>query len=1051
MSEGTVTARPGKVMCQIIGADNKPLQSKSAPDFFIKDQPSGAKAGFGPVFSPSEPGNNVQFFTTGKEYFKAVAAAIEEAKESVFIAGWQVNFDVVLDEKKRLIDCLKKAMNNGSSVYVMPWLSPKVGVNTHDFETMLAVFQLNAGRAGPPKAWAMPAIQQSDMGNLGLMFSHHQKLVVIDNQYAFVGGLDLAYGRRDDAHFSVIANSDGRTGNEMYNPCVPSLRSLELEEGWKYLSLWELLFATLDSGMTSAVRTAANAAGTVLDTKAVKSAREWLRGPSLVESATARAAELEEHLCKSWLSAVCGEESKKRVAAARDKVIETVGDAATEATISMAQKGFELLPPDVRFHIEQFRDMDSAMVREDFGILMAWLNNASLDSLSFDMRNKIYAVIHSIVAEGYRILSSEESWTQNAYPEALKRNMMPLNGKELDPSAQPRMPWQDVQARIEGPAVYHLARNFVQRWNSLQHAMLKASRNNEEFFASFKSPGIKEIISRLRKGKPFRPHYIAADHLPKKSTERKGECTVQVLRSASANLVRQENAASKMGLDTKLPQEAKQDNVLNATLQIIKGSQNFIYIEGQFFQSEFGEQVVYRKDVKSGPMAHQILFRSLPGYQEYENVFNLKAAEKADDPAALINWAKFYELKKAALEKDGKHKAIRKDFTDGLKRVLENKAQIVGFKKLSDPQKKLSNSVGKELAERIERAISDGQPFHVYIVLPVHPEGKLDAITIMTQIHLTMQSLVHGENSLVNRIKEAIATSEVTKKESICWSEAQAIVRKNNLAEMVKDAAWQEYLTLLNLRNWATVGDCTFTEQVYVHSKLLIADDRVAILGSANINDRSMLGDRDSELAVIIHDNQQERIPLTGGAESAVSKVVHNLRVDLWKKHFGLTAGGAKAATELADCLKKPGAPATWKKIQKRAQENQAAYEKVFRHIPRSESATNSQLEQGRLFAASIWPTWKYIEPKDHTQGGGLTSPMPFNEAFWTKSNAPKLNTAPLASIKGFITALPTRWTEGENNDSNFNLAVLAHNNYEDIPATQIAHADNLDTVDTPT
>jgi phospholipase D1/2 len=39
---------------------------------------------------------------------------------------------------------------------------------------------------------------------------------------------------------------------------------------------------------------------------------------------------------------------------------------------------------------------------------------------------------------------------------------------------------------------------------------------------------------------------------------------------------------------------------------------------------------------------------------------------------------------------------------------------------------------------------------------------------------------------------------------------------------------------------------------VYVHSKLLIADDKTIICGSANINDRSMLGTRDSEVAVLL-------------------------------------------------------------------------------------------------------------------------------------------------------------------------------------------------------
>ncbi len=39
------------------------------------------------------------------------------------------------------------------------------------------------------------------------------------------------------------------------------------------------------------------------------------------------------------------------------------------------------------------------------------------------------------------------------------------------------------------------------------------------------------------------------------------------------------------------------------------------------------------------------------------------------------------------------------------------------------------------------------------------------------------------------------------------------------------------------------------TEQIYVHSKLIVVDDKMAIIGSANINDRSLLGNRDSELA----------------------------------------------------------------------------------------------------------------------------------------------------------------------------------------------------------
>lgn len=37
---------------------------------------------------------------------------------------------------------------------------------------------------------------------------------------------------------------------------------------------------------------------------------------------------------------------------------------------------------------------------------------------------------------------------------------------------------------------------------------------------------------------------------------------------------------------------------------------------------------------------------------------------------------------------------------------------------------------------------------------------------------------------------------------------------------------------------------------IYVHSKLMIIDDEFALIGSANINDRSLTGNCDSEIAV---------------------------------------------------------------------------------------------------------------------------------------------------------------------------------------------------------
>lgn len=79
------------------------------------------------------------------------------------------------------------------------------------------------------------------------------------------------------------------------------------------------------------------------------------------------------------------------------------------------------------------------------------------------------------------------------------------------------------------------------------------------------------------------------------------------------------------------------------------------------------------------------------------------------------------------------------------------------------------------------------------------------------------------------------------------------------------------------------------TEQIYVHSKLMIVDDRIALIGSANINDRSFDGTRDSEIGVVIED--QEMVPSTmNGQPVLVGRFAHELRKKLWREVLFLLA-----------------------------------------------------------------------------------------------------------------------------------------------------------------
>lgn len=69
----------------------------------------------------------------------------------------------------------------------------------------------------------------------------------------------------------------------------------------------------------------------------------------------------------------------------------------------------------------------------------------------------------------------------------------------------------------------------------------------------------------------------------------------------------------------------------------------------------------------------------------------------------------------------------------------------------------------------------------------------------------------------------------------------------------------------------------------------LIADDRIVICGSANLNDRSQLGSHDSEIAILVNDPTPVQSYMYGQPYQ-VSRFAASLRRQLFRKHLGLIA-----------------------------------------------------------------------------------------------------------------------------------------------------------------
>uniref|UniRef100_A0A2K5N2K6 Phospholipase n=1 Tax=Cercocebus atys TaxID=9531 RepID=A0A2K5N2K6_CERAT len=209
------------------------------------------------------------------------------------------------------------------------------------------------------------------------------------------------------------------------------------------------------------------------------------------------------------------------------------------------------------------------------------------------------------------------------------------------------------------------------------------------------------------------------------------------------------------------------------------------------------------------------------------------------------------------------------------------------------------NKVGDEIVDRILKAHKQGQCFRVYVLLPLLPGFEGDISTgggnsIQAILHFTYRTLCRGEYSILHRLKAAMGT------------------------------AWRDYISICGLRTHGDLGGHPVSELIYIHSKMLIADDRTVIIGSANINDRSLLGKRDSELAVLIEDTETEP-SLMNGVEYQAGRFALSLR----KHCFSVILG---ANTRKKKDLRDPVCDDFFQLWQDTAESNANIYEQPYWH-----------------------------------------------------------------------------------------------------------------------
>ncbi|KAJ6069021.1 hypothetical protein N7499_010908 [Penicillium canescens] len=273
-----------------------------------------------------------------------------------------------------------------------------------------------------------------------------------------------------------------------------------------------------------------------------------------------------------------------------------------------------------------------------------------------------------------------------------------------------------------------------------------------------------------------------------------------------------------------------------------------------------------------------------------------------------------------------------------------------------ESQHPVKNKIGAAIVERILRAARAGQKYKIVVVIPSVPcfAGDLrDDETLGTRAIMEFQynSINRGGHSIMeviakegfnpmeyirfynlrnyDRINNGGTMAAAEQQSGVNYEHAQRQYDMNTAgpggyapsttrSNFDTSAPFQQYQQAAHrfqgshasTSRWDSVSECYMlggedirkvpwdghpdaeidafvSEELYVHSKVMIADDRVVVCGSANLNDRSQLGDHDSEIAIVIEDFTPVASSMNGKPWTA-SRFAASLRRELFRKHLGL-------------------------------------------------------------------------------------------------------------------------------------------------------------------
>ncbi|XP_075494141.1 phospholipase D alpha 4 [Primulina tabacum] len=180
------------------------------------------------------------------------------------------------------------------------------------------------------------------------------------------------------------------------------------------------------------------------------------------------------------------------------------------------------------------------------------------------------------------------------------------------------------------------------------------------------------------------------------------------------------------------------------------------------------------------------------------------------------------------------------------------------------------NLIPVEIALKVASKIKARERFAVYVVIPMWPEGAADSETVQDILHWTRETMKMMYGILGEAIQK-FGGQEHPRDYLNFFCLA-------NKEKEVKGEFVPPYSPHQGTQYWNAQKHRRF--MVYVHSKIMIVDDTYLLIGSANINQRSMDGQRDTEIAIGCYHSRSEE-------SNSDNKNILSFRMSLWYEHTG--------------------------------------------------------------------------------------------------------------------------------------------------------------------